>query len=454
MMERQDCFIAPRNLCYISKKEVSSSNLHSYNGGYNNSFEEDIINLTRLYTPRQENSNILSFEEAKERAEAYLKYMGAVQDDSLLWNYDGDIECTSLNFLVYDGMLTVDFGMLTGYFACEDMGLKTTKGLPYYCSEIHLLDNDIHIIDYLPDSEVYVLVGNNTELIYSEFSERAWHINIAHNNLTELPVFNVDDLETFNCSFNNIESLDNSPFATLFNANDCRLKCITSSGALLFNRCSDEMNISNNDLRSLEGIPPVKRLNVSMNINLLSAKGINYAYNRSEKINSFSEINISLTGILNLDYLPKHIYRLNINNTQIKNFNSNTLEYVCMLLAENCNELENGESSDLLRIEDLYLSSCNIKSLKSFSHKVKKIKIDDVNSNSLKEEILFFNENSDKLYNFNYHGEFLRYLHSKGKIHTESDYNFIVESYEWPDDYLPMIKNFLNSIKNVSKFNL
>jgi len=448
---------------YISKDEKTTNSLF-YDGS--NDQEFDIEKALDVINPKSDYVNEIDFHEATERAEGYLKWIGAKQDYNGQWSYDGDIICHKNNFLVHDGLLTVSFSEVTGYFVCDDMNLKSIDGLPYRCDELHIIHANLGTINWLPAANIYQLRDCGiTYMNGSIFPSYVSNIDLSHNKLCFLPdMKHVTDLFRIDVSYNDLETLQGLPFVTEIIASCCKIKRI-STDPVLFECLSEKIDLSTNELTDLKGLPATKKLDIMFNHNLTSFYGLDSSV-ASRQREAFKEIDASSSSIISLDHLPKSVYKLNLNNNPIKDLKSNTLEAVSMLMVNGCRELKEGDLDSRLVVEEIFFDSkCeSIETFSSFRKNLCKINF-STQVRSIMLERDFYNTmssvvsgNGHAIYDYeseeSYYDFYLNFLHEKNFLKIENGFEDAKKHHHWPDYFLPKLKNFFKSQKSVSKFNL
>lgn len=415
---------------------------------------------------------VTTVEEARRRAEGYLNWIGATWNEVLYqWDFDGDIVCEPENFLIFDGELTVQFGDIKGYFVCDDVGLISTVGLPTYCNELHIIHANLGDLNWLPSANVYNLRNCGiTSIANEQFSEHAYHIEISHNKLAHLPDMTNLNLQEFDCSHNLLQTLQGAPVADKFRADSCNIREFTEDGSTLFENIIEMMSLSNNDLRSLKGIPPVRVLDISSNYDLHSFMGIEKACRINEGVHeyrdSFREIDASHTGISKLDFLPKAVYKLNMDRTNLWNLKSNTCDSIWTLYAHSCQSLKTGSLGSEMHVADMYIDdNCTcIKTLAGFRDNVHKIEFRTADHGQ-KMERDFFNmmnrehsdESAKETYKYedeqDYYDKFLRFL---GVEHDflPDDIEKAKEMFYWPDWFIGRVEGLIRSKKPMARYKL
>jgi len=453
-------------------EDPKHQNYYSYSLMYNKNqsmatpFDQGMVGHSdkNRFTVEIDNYAHYTFDEYRRRAEGYLSWIGATQDISGLWDYEGDIECLPETFLVYNGQLTVSFGKISGYFMCNGMGLISLIGIPTECQEFHISSNNITEIDYLPISYAYDLSHNQITFIKDNaFCNYANHIDISNNHLVFLPNMKSLYLQLFDCSFNRLTHLTTAPFANRFLANSNKLTEFTNNDRILFNTPIQYLDISYNYFQTLVGIPPVKNLVAGQNFILKSLKGLDDAYNLfndpKELKEIFTDIDFSGSLIESLDYLPKYSYRVGVTGTKITNLKSNTCESVYYLIAEKCNDLKLNTKPDF-KIYELHTSpNEHDRGFKPISKKVHNItyKADSMLITT-SHEIEFYNTTGknakiENKFRENYHLMFLKFLYDNKYISKKTP-GVTIDNYHWPKGFEETIRNSAKSLESVAKFAL
>lgn len=438
------------DLKHISSKYTQAQVQTEY--GLVNTLEKSLD----IYIPNINNREVNSYEESKERAENYLKYIGAKFNiETNKYDYNGDIICTKENFLVYNGKLTIEFGYISGIFVCDEIELNNTYGLPYECSQFYLIGNNIKHLNYLPKSKIYVLHYNNIEIIDDYlFDINCIHIDLKNNSLFLLPINNQLNLEYFNCSYNNLLTLDNAPISEVYIASYNLLEYITHDKKLLHDNEMITIDISCNNLHSLEGLPLSRELIANNNMNLFSCKGI--IDSNDKHINEQRNIDLGFTSIKNLDYLPSVVFELNISFSNIVNLESNTAHYIKNLYVYDCKYLK---AKILERNYFILKAYTNNDTFLNNTYKVSKYIKNINNDDNYNIEHRFYNEKNnsiehDILYNFGneekYLYDFFDYL-----VEGLKDEDYILKSFKWPEKFIyEVIIRYFNSLKVTKRYML
>jgi hypothetical protein len=460
---------------YKAKDEYIRDPFNNYDPFGNNSEDgqnADMLNR-RMHIFSAKNTEVQSLEEATRRAEGYLHWIGATKNDLTgAWSFDGDIECDEENFLIYEGQLTVWFDRVEGYFACDDMGLTCTSNLPNYCQELHIIHANLGRVNWLPDANVYNLRNCNiTYIAHDIISEHCHTIDISHNPIESLPNLRKLGLSEFDCSYTKIQTLQGAPYADKFRAASCKIREITIDGSLLFDVPSEFMDLSNNDLISLKGIPPVKNIDLQHNHELHSFKGLEEAcmlYPDNENYKDvFREINANDSGIQSLDYLPRAVFKLQLDGTSISNLSSNSCESIWTLYLHRCFNLESGDKTNKISIGDLYLDEkCSlIKSFATFRNQVHNISYPSL-EDGLKMERDFFNsmnssasgEETKKAFKYDneedYYDRFLGFIDNDERNWLPDDFYDAIKMFNFPESYHKKLENYLTSKAPIKRFNL
>ena len=174
------------------------------------------------------------------------------------YDYDGDLNSIDLsNFISKDkDGFTINFGKVTGYFNCSNLGLKSLKGAPQIVGwDFECQSNQLTSLKGAPQKVGGWFVCYSNQLTSLEGAPQTvggW-FDCSNNQLTSLKGAPQIIDKSFNCSYNQLTTLEGAP-QKVNKDFDCSNNQLTSlKGAPQI--VGGEFSCPYNNLTSLEGAP-------------------------------------------------------------------------------------------------------------------------------------------------------------------------------------------------------
>lgn len=388
---------------------------------------------------RSENKNVkkaaYSFEEARRRAEGYLTYIGAYQETTGKWSYDGDLECSEDNFLIYDNCLTVDFYSINGDFSINSKELiDSCDSLPNDCYDIDLYGVKMTHLNFLPICDDADLSFCDIEHIDDYVLDNAVSVNLGHNKLKKLPKSNSIFKNLF-LNNNELTDLTNLPVVTdslVLHSNNIR-NLYTDNVFYC-----EEVDLSSNSLTYLDFDISSRVLNVCDNTNLTNMGYVNTKQIYLDKTNiDFSSINDNIDTI-----------KMNHNNIILSNYNNVRIGVLSLNNCEFSIDINSNFYIEYLHTELDFKTH----DIFEYRHLIKNIE-----TNKFDYSTIFYNKNIDGDFDKEtYYTNFLNYIiQDLEKSNAKIDYmKNIFDEYYLPEEVILKKNNYIRSLENVNSFNL